>query len=536
VTTQDAREKLWGAPVTGVVLLLMAGISVLLCLCISNQSLWMDEAIMAYFASHGGPAAMFSTVTSLREGSADPQMPLYIFYLWGWAKFFGTSEYALRAANMPFAILLVAALGWTSWRALGRPVLWIVSCCSPFVWFYMNEARPYMAIMACSAVSTGALLVYFAERDRYAKIAPWVCLSALLIAWGLQMLSAFLAPSLIVLAVLAMKEKRLAWNMILRDWTPALLIHMPFFLGLAVYFVWTLSIGAGGLRETPGFGNLAFALYEFMGFMGLGPPRHVLRAEHSLQVFIVYWPWLSIGLLTASAILSFSVFQIIGRQRDYLANLVLAWLTGLTLFVTAATAADFRFLGRHLVAFFPLFSFILISAIGEVATSRSSKHVGRLTVASVLCVWLISDARLWTLPQYQKDDYRLAASAALDAANRSDATILWAAHRIAGRYYGIDFEESFDGVEWQSLGKAVFAANWTKDQIENYLDSASAPVVLVLSKTDLFDAAGTWTAAIDRLQPRKLGSPNTFNIYIFEPDSVQVRHSKDNPSKLKPQS
>src|SRR4030095_7181365 len=110
-----------------------------------------------------------------------------------------------------------------------------------------------------------------------------------------------------------------------------------------------------------------------MGFMGLAPPRHVLRAEHDLQVLIPYWPWLSIGVLATSAVLSFSVFQIIRQQRDYHRNLVVALLTGVTLFVIASTAADFRFWGRHLAAFFPLVSFILIAAIGELTARRSSK-------------------------------------------------------------------------------------------------------------------------------------------------------------------
>jgi uncharacterized membrane protein len=266
----------------------MLSTSLLLCLAITDQSFWIDEAVMAYFASYHGLTSLFMMLTNLR--TSDPQMPLYILYLWGWAKLFGTSEYALRAANLPFAFVFVTALGWTSWRVLGRPVLWVVFCFSPFVWFYMNEARPYIAIIACSAVSTGALMAYFSDRERYAKIAPWLCLSALLIAFGLQMLAAFLGPSLMILAIFAAKQKRLTWKTIVHDWTPALLIHSPLFVGLAAYFIWTLSVGAGGEREIPGFGNLAFSLYEYVGFMGLGPPRHILRAQQDLGVFVPYWP------------------------------------------------------------------------------------------------------------------------------------------------------------------------------------------------------------------------------------------------------
>jgi len=371
-------------------------------------------------------------------------------------------------------------------------------------------------------------MAYLAERERYAKIAPWLCLSTLWIAFGLQMLAAFLAPSLMVLAVLSMREKGLAWNTVLRDWRPALWIHTPLFLGLAVYFVWTLSVGAGGQRETPGFGNLAFSFYEFVGFMGLGPPRHVLREQPNLQTFIPYLPWLGIGALTAGALLSVSVFQIIHRRQDCLQGLAVALVTGVSLFVMASTAANFRFWGRHLAPFFPLFSFTMIAAIGALPTARRWKLIGRITVLLLMCVWLVSDARLWTLSQYHKDDYRLAAKAALDMAHRSNGTILWAANFIGGRYYGLEFEQPLEGVRWQSVGRAVFAANWNQKQVAEYLNTATrqAPVVFVLSKPDLYDIGGNWSTAINELRARKVASPNAFNIYIFDKGRTTVRGSK----------
>jgi hypothetical protein len=487
----------------------------LLAVSITGQSLWIDEAVMAYFASYDRLGDMFVTVTNLR--TSDPQMPLYILYLWGWAKLFGASEYALRAANLPFAILLVAAMAWTSWRALGRPALWVVFCLSPFVWFYMNEARPYVAIMACAALSTGALMVYIAAPERYGKIAPWLCLSALWVACGLQMLSAFLAPSLAVLAAFAMGEKRQDWSAIRDDWKVPVLVHTPLFFGLGAYFVWTLSVGAGGMRETPGFGNIAFAFYEFMGFAGLGPPRDVMRAQPNLQVFFPYWPWLGIGALAIGGFLSVSLLQIV-RRRACPPGSVIALITGVALFVASSVVVEFRFWGRHLAVFFPLLSFILIAAMGATLGARPWKRIGRTCVVSLACVWLLSDARLWALPEYQKDDYRLAASTALAVAHRSDASIVWAANLIAGRYYGFEFDQPLAGVEWRSVGKAIFGANWSERQVSEYLSRTRRenPVVLVLSKPDLYDSAGIWTAAVEEFRAQKVASPNSFNIYLFE--------------------
>jgi hypothetical protein len=144
------------------------------------------------------------------------------------------------------------------------------------------------------------------------------------------------------------------------------------------------------------------------------------------------------------------------------------------------------------------------------------------------CVWFISDARLWALSQYHKDDYRLAAKVALDMAHRSNATIVWAANFIGGRYYGLEFDRPLEGVGWGSVGRAVFAANWSQKQVAEYLDTitSQAPVVLVLSKPDLYDTDGNWTTAINELGARKVASPNTFNIYIFDKRLTAVRGSK----------
>ena len=38
------------------------------------------------------------------EKMSDLQMPLYMAYVWGWARLFGAEEWVLRAANLPWFI------------------------------------------------------------------------------------------------------------------------------------------------------------------------------------------------------------------------------------------------------------------------------------------------------------------------------------------------------------------------------------------------------------------------------------------------
>ena len=139
----------------------------LLGLAITHQSLWMDEGSTVWFASHQGIASFFSSLVGSRGAPGDPQMLFYLLYMWGWIKMWGTSEVALRAANIPFAVLLLVTMRWASLRLFARSNAWLLLCLSPFVWFYMNEARPYIAVMSFSTLAVVAMLAYLMGPANY---------------------------------------------------------------------------------------------------------------------------------------------------------------------------------------------------------------------------------------------------------------------------------------------------------------------------------------------------------------------------------
>ena len=191
-------------------LALFIALTLLLSLSVTSQSLWIDEAYTAWFAAHKGLTDLIHAATTWK--GSDIQTPLYLIFMWGWVKILGTSEYALRASNIPFALLFVWSLGWTSTRVFGRPIFWTVFCVSPFVVFHMNEAKAYIAVMACAAASIGAIFAYFADPKRYGRVGPWICLSALVAACGLSMLAVFLVPMLLTYAFCAAIETQLEWR------------------------------------------------------------------------------------------------------------------------------------------------------------------------------------------------------------------------------------------------------------------------------------------------------------------------------------
>ena len=80
-------------------LLLVLGALVIGALALTNQSLWIDEGNSAAKALQPSLARWWTTLVA--EKGSDLQMPFYMFYLWAWCKAFGTSEIALRSANVP---------------------------------------------------------------------------------------------------------------------------------------------------------------------------------------------------------------------------------------------------------------------------------------------------------------------------------------------------------------------------------------------------------------------------------------------------
>lgn len=444
-------------------------------------------------------------------------MPVYNVYIWAWSRLFGAGEFALRASNVPFVLMLSAALGWTSYRVFRRPLLWVVFCFSPFVVFYMNEARPYIAVMGCAAVSTGTLLAYFADRPRYATTAPWLCLASFVLGCGMHMLAAFLVPVLAIHATLAVQRDRLDWRAVWRDWKTPVMTSLPLLFALACYYAWTILNGIGGTRGSPGIGNIAFAVWEFAGMAGLGPPRNQLRAAPDLRTLMPYALWSSVGIVALGA----ALVALTARRRDAGARrpdwaLVEALVAGGAALIVLAVAAHFEFWGRHLSVFFPGLVFATIQMVGDGPALGRRRGFDGAALTLLVVVWLLSNVRLIADPRYSKDDYRAAATAALDEAARTGGAIAWAADPVGARYYGVDLRSPRLDVDWPVKGRGVYASSWSAGQVSSYLAAhQSRGAILVLSKPDLYDRRGAWSAAVRGRHARRIASANSFNVYTF---------------------
>ncbi len=118
------------------------------------QSLWYDEAVTAQVAAQG--------VAELTRWTAgDIQPPLYYYWVAGWTRLAGQSEWALRFPSTFFGVLTVALLWTTARRLFGRHeagIAALLAAISPLFVYYAQEARMYTLLTLLGVLAGYALL------------------------------------------------------------------------------------------------------------------------------------------------------------------------------------------------------------------------------------------------------------------------------------------------------------------------------------------------------------------------------------------
>lgn len=533
-----AQALLWlAAPLTAV-------------LAVTRQSIWMDEGYTVWFAAHQKLSSFFPALIGAPGSTGDPQMLFYLLYMWGWTKIFGYSEFALRAANIPFFVILLVAVSWATWKLAGAANLWVVACLSPFVWFYLNEARPYVALMAFAAGTIVSLMAYLLEPTKYRRKAPWICLVSLLFAWGTHILAAFLVPALAVLVAAAAIETPELKKTLLRDWLRPVVFSAPLYLALGGFYGWTSSHGVNKEVGDPGILNLGFIFYEFLGFAGLGTPRLELRENPIVQTLT---PYAGLLLLGALPLVAMCLALLRSRPPKLVLPLLASLCAGMAVALGVSKIEHFQVLGRHVAVFAPLLLITILYWLGQ-HISQTRRTTAIAALSGIVMMWAVSDARLVFMPKYRKDDVREAAKIA-DAASKKGARILWVADTYSAEYYGVTAirsEQPATNVMGKELGRpvtveAIDAQNWSSDVASKFIDCSASPTVLVVSRSDLFDKQGVWRTLVEQRHASEVASIPAFSIYEFEPDTnaadttpgvnrprispdVETRLSRDTPA------
>jgi hypothetical protein len=230
-------------------------------------------------------------------------------------------------------------------------------------------------------------------------------------------------------------------------------------------------------------------------------------AQYALPLSVGLFGWL---LVVSSIGLKAKRYGINENVRLLASTLIV----GVGLFFATAYLFRFRFWGRHLAQFLPIFLLVIVGLADGDQTAGSRHGKPRWPSAAVLVIlamWLFSSWRLIFLHQYKKDDYRNAVTVAKKAAG-TGGTIIWSADRITANYYGLRFAQERD--LFPSARCAVLAISWETDRA-NTIATSPAPVVVVMSKPATFDVKGALAEVVENSGAELIGTPNAFKIYLL---------------------
>lgn len=458
---------------------------VLLCgaplLALSTQSYWIDETLTALKAAEPSLAGWWEQMVT--EKMSDLQMPLYMFFVWVWAKLFGTSEWALRAANLPWFLGGLLAFA-SSFRGAARLLAMVCGVFSAFVWFYLDEARPYAMQLGAS------LLIVAALRQLGTPPIPcpprnlwtWPFCAGVGILAGTSLLGVFWCGAALA-ALLARVGLRRVGELLKA--APLAWVTLALWLGgLAAYYLWTLKVGArASSAGTTDLQNALFIGYELLGFSGLGPGRLEIRAA-GLTAFHAHLAALATYGLLIGPMLGWGIATAWRADRRRLLWLTLVVVTTLVSLLAAGWLLHFRLLGRHCAPAFV--AGLLVLVLGANEAWQRDRLWSRLMLLGFLAASLASCLAARLAVRHAKDDYRSAAAygRAMLAAGH---TVGWSADVHGAWYYDLPLAEA----PGEPRRAEVFL-NSSRDS----LATVELPEVVIVSKPDLYDVQGALGARL----------------------------------------
>jgi hypothetical protein len=442
------------------------------CLAITTQSFWIDETQTALKAAAPSVHSWWQRLYA--EHDSNLQVPFYMVYVWLWARIFPVSELSLRAANIPWFFLGFYAIAHFLRRRPGlRDAALLLYAIHPFVWYYLNEARPYVMQLSGALLVCGALFKALDEPEGPLDRAWWwqygvgiaiLCGSNLLaIPWALSITSLLLYHE---------PFQRSLW----RAGRPVLLVFGPVLACMAVYYAWTIREGIGPtLYGAISLKSIPFVLYEQFGFAGYGPGRDTMRTgEWSL--FFPYIPGFCLLAIPLLYALARSAAARFGLPRGRFLPVLLAALLPAALVFVLGFAKHFRVLGRHLMPLFPFVIGAFAFAICHLWSGR--RLLDRAAVVLMVAALAVSALECRFADRHRKDDNRDAAAISRAALAQGD-DVWWAADRDSARYYGLPLSAQLHA------GSALLL--WRPQSLAQFEE----PALIVLSKPDLFDPNGT---------------------------------------------
>ena len=451
---------------------------------IDRQPLWMDEMGTWQYARAASPINWL--VGFLKVRTSDGQLPLYHFLVYVWSKLFGFSPVALRCFNAP--CLAVALLASTASPIQGPDrALWsiflLINC---FLWTYLNEARPYMMLIAGSAILMTSLLVASDTsvdlQNRMSRCVRWFIVGAVL-SFGASPVSAPFIFSVLVAIVWSVKTLKVS-HLASALRTNSLIILAGGCTAVILVLLVLYSINSGAtpeLRNKTNLLTILFGVAEVTGMGGFLPGRETLRLEGIGA--ISSWEW--VGLSTyAMTMLGLIIRGLFGPRRALLLTLFAICACSVICVAFAGVFMGFRVLGRHIA--FALPPLMLVCAIG--ADPNQHGHRLRIVLTSLFVSLLLVSSLIFRLDiQHRKDDTQAAASM-LKQHVSLQSDVWWVGSYILPMYYGIYLEPLMGEHISTVLNKPVVIGSSNGSDWRKVGNSLKVPSTIVIERPEATDA------------------------------------------------
>ena len=490
-------ENLTSAPLSPAVIgAFLAASAAIASVAISTQSFWIEEGQSLLSATAQGPLQAWHYAHAI--GLPALHYPLYQIWLFIWHSIFGSSEWAMRASNIPW--FLAAQLSFLL-LLRHRPTLALsaatLAAVSPLLWSFLDETRPHLMGYAAACWLTAALLRLAppGEPDRNASPPlphlPATIGAALAVLFSYGMTGALWAVGFFA-AFLWVQQERHPINA--RTFVrPAAYISLGAILLLGAWYIYTwpgLLDGRAGVKQFAQ--GLIYIVYDFFGFAGFGPGKIELRLSPRRAVVASLPALLPLAIVLGLILLrGVKIFapQISATRRTWI-PWILALVVPAALLLIVLLFTGHRPLPRHLLPAYP--ALLAVLAALAAANLQRPNTLWRAVTILLPLLWLVSSVNLRWRETHAKDDYRTAAAIAA-ASLQQNKEVWWAADAATGFLYlnAISLEET-PGRVWAMQGP-----DWDS------LRFKFPPRVIVISKPDIFDPQNAVAryAAENQFQP-----------------------------------
>lgn len=402
--------------------LVVAATMIALIIGINAKSLWLDECLVYRYIN--SPSAKEVLKTALDASGSEKQMPLFLLFAWAWSRIFGLSEIAMRSVNVLPAFLYTICGYKIAHIVCKKKQVWLgvmFFLLNPIFIAYLNEARPYIALLAFALIT-----VYnsFYEEDFNSRKNIISIHVFLLLGISFHLLFVFSFCICICGILYHYKSKRFK----LRIHIKGLLYFLPLYVILLGYMAFTFyysSSSSIGNASGSVVASLIVSIYYILGYGGLGLSRNDLRSP-SLGSLT---PTMMILMAALSVVLVLLVIALVkSASKEPLKNrtfwLLIAGIILVLCFSLLSILFNYSFWERHIISL----SAIFIVLILEVVSARNMRY----TAFVLLFLFAVSSMNFRFNYYYGNEDYK----SVINDLNENNYIVMAQASDVVLDYYG----------------------------------------------------------------------------------------------------